>query len=398
MNKYIIILGASRYGAEAAFQCGLKPIIVADRYSNIDKEIAQLIEAVFYVRDIAEKIEVLSTVEKIMNLYQTVDLVVSFTELGLETAAYISEKLQLPTNSLETVVNTRNKGLMRQILRKDPELRLDVVSGKASVLPKQFPYSRPAIIKPLDGFGSKEVDYISDQHEWEKWLKRHQNHPHEWILEPYIKGPEYSVETVSCRGTHFILGITEKQTTGKPHFIETGHIVPARLEQQKVKRIKQVVMKALHLLNVQYGPGHIEVKWDVEEDRPVVIEMHTRPGGDFIPYLHQLASGFNQYELGILSYMNQMPADVKPIYKKASLVKFFMFPEGVLRQISLDTEVNREYIQDWAIYYQVGDHINKTVDSYTRSGHVIVCSSTVEECQRLCDNFVDQLKYQIVHD
>ncbi|MCG5026838.1 ATP-dependent carboxylate-amine ligase, partial [Anoxybacillus flavithermus] len=187
MNKYIIILGASRYGAEAAFQCGLKPIIVADRYSNIDKEIAQLTEAVFYVRDIAEKIEVLSTVEKIMNLYQTVDLVVSFTELGLETAAYISEKLQLPTNSLETVVNTRNKGLMRQILRKDPELRLDVVSGKASVLPKQFPYSRPAIIKPLDGFGSKEVDYISDQHEWEKWLKRHQNHPHEWILEPYIK-------------------------------------------------------------------------------------------------------------------------------------------------------------------------------------------------------------------
>lgn len=92
--------------------------------------------------------------------------------------------------------------------------------------------------------------------------------------------------------------------------------------------------------------GHIEIKWDVEEDRPVVIEMHTRPGGDFIPYLHQLASGFNQYELGILSYMNQVPFDVKPIYTKASLVKFFMFPEGALRQIYLATEVNREYIRD----------------------------------------------------
>ncbi|WP_041638186.1 ATP-grasp domain-containing protein [Anoxybacillus flavithermus] len=398
MNKYIIILGASRYGAEAAAKCGLKPIIVADQHSSIDKEIAQWVKAIFYVRDIAEKAEVFRVVEEIMNLYQTVELVVSFTELGLETAAYISERLQLPTNSLETVVNTRNKGLMRQIMWRDPELRLDVVSGKASDLPKKFPYSRSAIIKPLDGFGSKEVDYVSDQQEWEKWLKRNQDHPHEWILEPYVKGPEYSVETVSCRGKHFILGITEKQTTGKPHFIETGHIVPARMEQQKVKQIEQVVMKALHLLNVQYGPGHIEIKWDVEEDRPVVIEMHTRPGGDFIPYLHQLASGFNQYELGILSYMNQVPFDVKPIYTKASLVKFFMFPEGALRQIYLATEVNREYIRDWTIYYQVGDHIKKTVDSYTRSAHVIICSSTVEECQRLCDNFVEHLNYQVVQE
>ncbi len=167
MDKYIIILGASRYGAEAAFQCGLKPIIVADHYSSIDKEIARLAEAVFYVRDIAEKTEVFYAVEKIKSLYQPVELIVSFTELGLETAAYISERLQLPTNSLETVVNTRNKRLMRQILRKDPELRLDVVSGKVSVLSKQFPYSRPAIIKPLDGFGSKEVDYIPNQQEWE---------------------------------------------------------------------------------------------------------------------------------------------------------------------------------------------------------------------------------------
>lgn len=398
MDKYIIILGASRYGAEAAFQCGLKPIIVTDRHSSIDKEIAQLTEAVFYVRDIAEKTEVFYTVEKIMSFYQTVELVVSFTELGLETAAYISERMQLPTNSLETVVNTRDKGRMRRILSKDPELRLDVVSGKGSALPKQFPYSRPAIIKPLDGFGSKAVNYISNQQEWEKWLKRNQDHSHEWILEPYIDGSEYSVETVSCRGTHFILGITEKQTTGKPHFIETGHMVPARLGQQEVERIEQVVMKALHLLNVQYGPGHIEIKWDVEEDRPVVIEMHTRPGGDFIPYLHQLTSGFNQYELGILSYMNEMPPVEKPIYQKVSLVNFLMFPEGVLRQISLGAEVNREYIQDWAIYYRVGDRIRKTVDSYTRSGHVIVCSSTVEECQRLCDNFLDQLKCEIVHE
>lgn len=75
-----------------------------------------------------------------------------------------------------------------------------------------------------------------------------------------------------------------------------------------------------------------------------------------------------------------------------------MFPEGALRQIYLATEVNREYIRDCTIYYQVGDHIKKTVDSYTRSAHVIICSSTVEECQRLCDNFVEHLNYQVVQE
>ncbi len=42
-------------------------------------------------------------------------------------------------------------------------------------------------------------------------VKETSNSSHEWILEPYIKGPEYSVETVSSRGTHFILGITENK-------------------------------------------------------------------------------------------------------------------------------------------------------------------------------------------
>jgi biotin carboxylase len=195
----------------------------------------------------------------------------------------------------------------------------------------KLPMCLPFIVKPLDGFGSKNVFLINHIDEWKEWyVKGNRDYPNiKWILEPFIDGPEYSVETVSSNGNHFILGVTKKETTGSPNFIEIGHSVPGITSWDFYKKALDITETSLNVMGIQYGPGHIEIKWDNKESKFVIIEMHTRPGGDYIPYLHTLSSGIDQYEMGIRSYYDSSVLETTlPTSKKHSMVKFLTFPEG----------------------------------------------------------------------
>ena len=59
------------------------------------------------------------------------------------------------------------------------------------------------------------------------------------IIEEYIDGDEFSAESISYRGNHTVLTITRKQTTGAPHFIETGHIQPAGLNEEMTSKVEK---------------------------------------------------------------------------------------------------------------------------------------------------------------
>ena len=67
----------------------------------------------------------------------------------------------------------------------------------------------------------------------------------EVILEEFIEGPEYSGESIAYEGKYKLLAITEKHTTGAPHFVEIGHRQPALLEPEMFKKIERILYKAL---------------------------------------------------------------------------------------------------------------------------------------------------------
>jgi len=391
--KRLILLGASEEGISAAHACGYHVIVIERPKKSISEKVTALAEAIYFA-DIWDTDAAHKVVEKIFSQYEDIKLILSFTELGLETAAYLSERYNLKTNPFETVRQTRNKNLMRNAFASHDDLKLQTFCGKADRLPEKISGLLPMIIKPNDGFGSQNVAYIKNQSDWEKWLRTHAQSKLEWILEPFIEGPEFSVETVSSEGTHTVLGITEKETSGMPNFIETGHIVPALLETEQKQQIEKIVKKALTVLGVQYGPGHVEVKWDVVKKRPVVIEAHTRPGGDFIPFLHFLSSGLNQYELGILSFEGKLNLDMQPQHTKFSQVKFFMLEEGRLSGLELRSSVP-EPVVEWKIAYQVGEHIPGSRDSFTRGGYIIASSDSKALVAKAIDDFYSRIVWKI---
>lgn len=250
MDKVLIILGASEFGVLAGKNLGFKVIVISPRSTGISTKVTDQAESIIIVNSLEDEEEIYQKVNDILKIYKKIDLVISFTELGLKSASIISEKLNLPTNHLEVIESTRNKSLMRKIFLKSDILKLNYKAGLISNFHHQeLPIQTPFIIKPLDGYGSKNVSFIENHEEWTEWhLKNKEDNDTKWIVEPYIEGPEYSIEAISSKGKHFILGITEKDTTGKPNFIETGHSVPASLNQDLYDQIIHLTKESLTLI------------------------------------------------------------------------------------------------------------------------------------------------------
>ena len=113
------------------------------------------------------------------------------------------------------------------------------------------------------------------------------------MVEQFIVGREFSVESISYQGKHYILQITDKVTTEAPYFVELAHHQPAALSEEQIQAIRQLTLKMLDALKITNSAGHTEIKMD-STGVPYVIEMGPRMGGDFISSdLVRLSTGYN---------------------------------------------------------------------------------------------------------
>ena len=60
------------------------------------------------------------------------------------------------------------------------------------------------------------------------------------VVEEYMIGPEVSVETLTVNGECNVIQITDKITTGAPHFVEMGHTQPSQLPENTKQTVAPV--------------------------------------------------------------------------------------------------------------------------------------------------------------
>lgn len=222
------------------------------------------------------------------------------SELALHPMNFLLRKLGIPCNTLETEIITTNKYLMRCAMKRGgidgPNFTLvkqDQSIDKIKEDIKDFTF--PLIIKPCDLSSSRGVYKIEKLEN----LKTGIEYALEWsktgeaILEEFIEGPEYSGESIAYKGQYRLLAVTEKQTTGAPHFVETGHKQPADLSFEIMKKVEETLFKAFRSLGIEYGAIHPEFRI-TKEGKIIFMEIATRMGGDCIGTdLVPLSSGYD---------------------------------------------------------------------------------------------------------
>ena len=253
--KKIVIIGANDFQKpliQKAKEMGYETHVFAWREGATGAEDADF----FYEISIVEMDAILEECRKIKP-----DAVATIgSDLANITVQYLAEKLGLPGNSSECIRQSTNKYAMRSAFQKAgiPVPYFACVGEGESVEPEHF----PVIVKPTDRSGSRAITKVTDPSELPAAIEAAitQSFEKKAIVEEYISGAEYSVETISYQGKHTCLAITRNFTTGSPHYIEVGHLQPAPLTDDIRKQVEETVFRALDALGVEFGAGHSELR------------------------------------------------------------------------------------------------------------------------------------------
>jgi biotin carboxylase len=245
----------------------------------------------FYPISIIDKESIYNKCTKIK-----IDAILSIaSDVAVPTISYVANKMGLVANSDESALISTNKLLMRSGFKRVglPTPFYFSVS-ESTYFDDKLKLSFPLIVKPTDRSGSRGVSLSNSLEELMKNIEKavFQSFKKEAIIEEYIEGKEYSIESISQNGEHTVLAITEKITSGSPYFVELEHHQPAALTKDLKNQIEATVKKGLDALEIRNGAAHSEIK--INEKGIYLIEIGGRMGGDFIgSHLVQLSTGYD---------------------------------------------------------------------------------------------------------
>lgn len=324
----------------------------------------------FYPISIVEKDAILEECQRI----QPNGIISIGSDLAAITVNYVAEKMGLTGNGIESSRLATNKYFMRKAFEQngDPSprnYRSDELSEE--ILDKM---QMPLIVKPVDRSGSRGITKIENLEQLQKAIEiaEEVSFDKKAMIEEYVQGQEYSVEYISYRGEHTFLALTQKFTTGAPHFIETGHIQPAPVEDAIVEKVKKIVEHALDTLKIKNGASHSEIKID-EQGNIMIIEIGGRMGGDCIGSdLVQLSTGYDFVNMVIDVACGSEPEFKRVCSPSIARIDFIFGPEDMekIRKIKKECPESIYRISD---IEEFDGH--PVIDSGSRYGYIITRSN-----------------------
>ena len=185
------------------------------------------------------------------------------TDMPMRALAYATQKLGLSGITYETAVKATDKGEMIKAFEEHNVAHpwYFIVNSEKELRKIEDSITFPCISKPTDNSGSRGVMLINTKEELTESVKYSSSQGRKGgvIIEEYMKGKEVSVEVIVLEGTPHVLQVTDKLTTGAPHFVEMGHNEPSKLPAKDVESIKRLAEKAAVAVGIKNGPAHVEI-------------------------------------------------------------------------------------------------------------------------------------------
>ena len=202
-----------------------------------------------------------------------------------------------------------------------------------------------------------------------------------------MNGPEVSVETLTVNGVCHVIQITDKITTGSPHFVEMGHTQPSQLSDEIKDEIAKVAKLANKAVGITNGPSHTEII--VTKEGPKIVELGARLGGDCITtHLVPLSTGVNMVESCIKIALGDTP-DISVKYNKGSAIRYLSCNEGVIEEINgIDKAKSLEGVCQVSIVHNVGENVSEIKSSADRVGFVVAQGNSSIDAVNKCNKAV----------
>ena len=392
-DKTIMVIGASILqlpAIEKAKELGLKVVALDMNPEAVGFKVPGVIKEIISTVDIPAAIEAAKRhhIDGVMTLA---------TDMPMRTVAAVAKVCGLVGISEDTAIKATDKSVMREVLLSEgvpvpafykvgniKEFRLAIERIEGSFM-----------LKPADSSGSRgilKIDARTDIGEAYEYARKF-SRSGIVLVEEYMKGPEVSVETLAMDGDVHVIQITDKMTTGAPHFVEMGHTQPTRLGC--VEEIKRVAIAANKAIGIENGPSHTEII--VTEAGPKIVEIGARLGGDCITtHLVPLSTGVNMVEACIKIALGEKPS-ISPVHSAGAAIRYFKQHAGVVKSIEgMHMAEQMPGVKQVCIVHGVGETIGNINDSGARMGFVIAEGSDAGDAATKAEDAMKLMDIEVV--
>lgn len=231
----------------------------------------------------------------------------------------------------------------------------------------------PCIVKPVDSSASRGVSIARNPKELEESVEYAFgfSKSDKVLVEQFVGGREFSVETFTQHNKTTIVAITEKHLLDNGYFVENTHIEPADVSDSEAGLIKEEVAKAIAAIGLDNAPSHTEVKlW---RGKVYIIEMACRLGGDYITSdLVPLSTGVDMLENLVKVSVGE---DIDVAQKINSYAAVQFINNTNYEKCTSYIETNRNKI----VRYEIEPYSDKIVkNSLDRLGYIIIVGNNRE--------------------
>lgn len=328
--------------------------------------------------------------------YNVSAIVTAATDKPLVMMARIAKELNLSFYSVETAEWSTDKFQMKQRFIEGgiPCAQGRLIHSAEEAKDLYF----PVICKPRDNSGSRGVKLCRDVQELQECIDEALQYSKldTVLVEEFIEGKEFSIESLHYDGKSEVIQFTEKKTTEFPYNVELGHKQPANLTEEQKQSIRDIIEKIGNALKFENCPSHTELKIN---DRGIfVIETSPRLGGDFITStLTPLSTGINLEDQLLHIALGEKVDTTTGRIEKASGVCFFSYPEG--KVVSISDKVSEvpswPMISNFELKLKVGDYVNPITSSLNRYGQFIVCGDSREAIDKMIIEYNERIREYI---
>lgn len=325
------------------------------------------------------------------------------SEVSMAVMGRINDELGLSGISREQAICATNKHLMRKAFEKGnaPSPKSILAQDAEDAWSRlQNEFDTDAILKPSRNSGSRGIAKVSRNMDKGDFIRAYdealsESRDHSVLIEQFIEGPEFSIEMIVWQGEIHVLTVTDKKTTGAPHFVELGHNQPSCFSDTDVETLKAAAVAGVRALGVNNCACHAEAK--LMNGKAYLMEVGARLGGDFISTeLTHLSTGIDMVAAAIdvaLGVEPDLSAKEEP---KCVCIRYFCPKPGKLVSISNTEVLNNPHVYLWEIYPKEGDVIPAVTSSLCRSGHVIVTEKTPQKAIELAERLIESVKFETV--